>query len=223
MLALQAALFLVLVTLVGTQAAKRWGWRLDALRIRNAPFVVGMATCLGLATLSAHIGLAAIIGAFLAGMVFAETRDQFELEHRGLPVYELLVPFFFVITGSQVDWRLFLDLNLMSLALAVTALAILGKLVACGAASWGLPLRKVAVIGFGMAPRGEVGLIVASVGTSLGVIPPPIFSVVVIMSVLTTLVVPPILGLLYRGQSSESKPRSDNRQWAEPDGVLPEF
>ena len=158
---------------------------------RNAPFVVAVGAMLGLATAAAQIGLAAIIGAFLAGMVFAELSEQYELEKQTLPLYEFLVPLFFVITGSRVDWRLFLDGSVLGLALTVTALAIVGKLIGCGAAALGMGgWRPVAIIGVGMAPRGEVGLIVANVGASMAIIPNEMFSTVVIMSVLTTLVVP---------------------------------
>jgi Kef-type K+ transport system membrane component KefB len=79
-----------------------------------------------LAAPSARIGLAAIIGGFLAGMVFAEAREHYELEHRTPPIYQFLVPFLFVITGAQADWRLFLDGGLMTIALGVTALALVG-------------------------------------------------------------------------------------------------
>lgn len=220
-IAIQALVFVVFVALVGTHAVRRFGWRVEMLRVRNAPFVVAMATCLGLAALAAQIGLAAIIGAFLAGMAFAETRDRYELEHRALPVYELLVPFFFVVTGSQVDWRLFLDGSLLGLAAAVTGLAVLSKLVGCGLAAAGLGRRAMAVVGVGMVPRGEVGLIVASVGASLRVIPPPVFSVVVMMSVITTLVVPPVLTLLYRGE--RQRVAAEEVPIEAPDQVLPEL
>lgn len=100
--------------------------------------MVAVPVMVGLAALSAQIGLAAIIGAFLAGMVFAELREQYELERQTLPLYELLVPLFFVIPGSRVDWRLFFDVPLMGLALAVTVLAIVGKLAGRGVGAWGL-------------------------------------------------------------------------------------
>ncbi|MBA2446613.1 MAG: cation:proton antiporter [Chloroflexi bacterium] len=220
----QAIAFTLFVALAGRHAVRRWSIHLERLRIRNAPFVVAVAVMLGLATLSAQIGLAAIIGAFLAGMVFAELRDQYELEHRALPLYELLVPLFFVITGSHVDWRLFLDGSILGIALAVTVLAIVGKLVGCGAGALGLGWRSVAIVGVGMAPRGEVGLIVANVGKSLAVIPDAMFSTVVIMSVLTTLVVPPVLTLLYRGQPAETVPMPRTTdQFAVADGRLPEL
>jgi Kef-type K+ transport system membrane component KefB len=182
--------------------------------------VVGVLVMLGLATLAAQIGLAAIIGAFLGGMVFAELSDQYELEQKALPLYEFLVPLFFVITGTRVDWRLFLDGSLLGIALTVTALAIVGKLIGRGAAALGLGWRRAAIVGVGMAPRGEVGLIVANVGASLAAIPSHMFSTVVIMSVLTTLVVPPVLTLLNGAARPAAEPVTD---YAVADGRLPDL
>jgi Kef-type K+ transport system membrane component KefB len=226
LIALQAIAFTVFVALAGRHAVRRWSAHLEHLRVRNAPFVVAVLIMLGLATMSASIGLAAIIGAFLAGMVFAELREQYELERQALPLYELLVPLFFVITGSLVDWRLFLDGPLLGLALAVTALAIVGKVIGCGAGMWGMGWRSAAIVGVGMAPRGEVGLIVANVGRSLDVIPEAMFSTVVMMSMLTTLVVPPVLSMLYRGrESSDTQVRDPEKtvDFAVADGRLPDL
>ena len=220
LIAAQAVAFTIFVALAGRYAARRWSIHLDRLRIRNAPFVVGMLVMLGLATVAAQIGLAAIIGAFLAGMVFAELNEQFELERQVMPLYVVLVPLFFVITGSRVDWRLFLDGPLLGIALAITVLAIVGKLLGCGAAALGLGWRRAAIVGVGMAPRGEVGLIVANVGASLAVIPNEMYSAVVIMSVLTTLAVPPVLTQLYGGRSADS---ARVEQYAVADGRLPDL
>jgi Kef-type K+ transport system membrane component KefB len=223
-IALQALAFTAFVALAGRQAVRTWSIHLDRLPVRNAPFVVAILLMLGLASLSATIGLAAIIGAFLAGMVLAEVREQYELEKQALPIYELLVPLFFVITGSRVDWRLFLDVNVLGLALMVTLLAIVGKLVGCGLGGLGNGIRSAAIIGVGMAPRGEVGLIVANVGQSIGAIPDVMFSTVVIMSLLTTLVVPPVLTALYgkRPDPSEGEPRPAT-DYAIADGRLPDL
>jgi Kef-type K+ transport system membrane component KefB len=218
----QAIAFTVFVALAGRHAAQHWSMHLERLRIRNAPFVVAVLVMLGLAVVAAKIGLAAIIGAFLAGMVFAELREQYDLEKQALPLYEFLVPLFFVITGTHVDWRLFLDGSLLGVALSITGLAILGKLVGCGAGAWGMGARSVAIIGVGMVPRGEVGLIVANVGKSLGVISDAIFSTVVIMSVLTTLVVPPLLTLLYRGRADGAR-SEQTVDFAVADGRLPDL
>ena len=88
-----------LLALVGTGRVRRYGLGLGRLKMDGAPLAVSLLAMLGLAALSASIGLAAIIGAFLAGMVFAEAREHFELEHQALPIYQFLVPFFFVLTG----------------------------------------------------------------------------------------------------------------------------
>jgi Kef-type K+ transport system membrane component KefB len=199
LLTVQVAAFTLFLMFVGTHIVRRYSVHLESLRIQNAPFVVGVLVCLGLAALAGYIGLAAIIGAFMAGMVLAEAREQYRLEHHTLPVYEFLVPFFFVITGSMVDWRVFLDSSIMGLAAAVTGLAILGKLVGCGLGGWGMGTRSALIVGSGMVPRGEVGLIVASIGRSIGAIPEELFTVVIIMSVVTTLVIPPVLKVLYKG------------------------
>jgi Kef-type K+ transport system membrane component KefB len=222
-----AVAFTAFVAFAGTRVVRRFSCHLEGLHIRNAPFVVAVTVCLGLAALAAVIGLAAIIGAFLAGLAFAETREQYALEHQTLPVYELLVPMFFVITGASVDWRLFLDGSLLGLALVITVLAIATKAVGCGLGAGGLGLRSMAIVGVGMAPRGEVGLIVASIGQGTSALPPQIFSVVVVMSVLTTLVVPPLLPLLFRGHAAPvpSTPLSadDPALVAVQDGRLPDL
>lgn len=212
LIAAEALIFTGFVVLVGSGAVRRFDAHLDALRVRNSAFVAAIIVCLGLAGLAGYIGLAAIIGAFLAGMIFAEARQHHDLVNQTLPVYDLLVPFFFVVTGAQLDPRLFLDGRLAGLALAITALAIAGKLLGCSVGALGLPLRSVAIIGVGMVPRGEVGLIVASVGRSLHVIPDELFSVVVVMSVLTTVLVPPILNLLYRLPSQPIVEKLDDQE-----------
>jgi Kef-type K+ transport system membrane component KefB len=154
---------------------------------------------LGLSALAGIIGLAAIIGAFLAGMMLAEAKERYNLEQQALPVYEFLVPFFFVIIGTKVDPGAFTDTTILAVALGVTALAVVGKLIGGGIASVGLPVRSAAIIGTGMVPRGEVGLVVASIGAGIGVISDDMFSVVVFMSIATTILAPPVLVWLYRG------------------------
>jgi Kef-type K+ transport system membrane component KefB len=203
---LQAVIFVALVVLVGARVLRRFSAHLELLRLRNAPFVVAVAVCLGLAAVAAQIGLAGIIGAFLAGMVFAESREQHEIERQTMPLFDFLVPFFFVITGTAVDPSMFVDPAVIGVALALTALAVAGKLIGCGAAAWSLGPRSAAIIGVGMVPRGEVGLIVASIGRGLGALPDEVFSIVVVMSILTTVIVPPVLKLLYTGRSGE-RPR----------------
>jgi len=197
--ALAAVAFVAFAALVGTRVIRQYSIHLERLKIRNAPFLVAMIVMLGLSALAGIIGLAAIIGAFLAGMMLAEAKERFNLEQQALPVYEFLVPFFFVIIGTKVDPGAFTDTTILMVALGVTGLAVLGKLMGGGIASVGLPVRSAAIIGTGMVPRGEVGLVVASIGAGIGAISDDMFSVVVFMSIATTIIAPPALVRLYRG------------------------
>ncbi len=197
--ALAAVAFVAFVALVGTRVIRQYSIHLERLKVRNAPFLVAMIVMLGLSALAGIIGLAAIIGAFLAGMMLAEAKERFNLEQQALPVYEFLVPFFFVIIGTKVDPGAFMDTTILMVALGVTGLAVLGKLIGGSLASVGLPRRSAAIIGTGMVPRGEVGLVVASIGAGIGAISDDMFSVVVFMSIATTIIAPPALVGLYRG------------------------
>ncbi len=112
----------------------------------------------------------------------------------------VFVPIFFVYTGMQVKLETIFDPKILGVALAVTVVAIFGKL-ACG-----LVVKKPVskwIVGFGMVPRGEVGLIFANIGLALGVMSDELFSVVVIMVILTTLLTPPILNALLKREPEE--------------------
>ena len=196
-LAVEAIGFVVVLALLGHRIVGAATPVVEAARLHRSELAFALAVCLGLAALAGAVGLAAIIGAFLAGMAFAEVRPRWDLEKQVDPVYQLLVPFFFVITGARVDLGALTDPETLGLVAAITTLAILGKLIGCGGAAWGMGRRSVAIIGVGMVPRGEVGIIVASVGLSEGIIKPDLYGVVVAMSILTTLVAPPFLKGLF--------------------------
>jgi len=217
--ALAAVAFVVFAALVGTRVIQQYSIHLERLRVRNAPFLVAIILMLGLSALAGIIGLAAIVGAFLAGMMLAEARERFNLEQQAMPIYEFLVPFFFVIVGTKVDPAAFKDMEILAIALGVTALAVAGKLLGGGLASAGRPFRSVAIVGVGMVPRGEVGLVVASIGTGIGAISADMFSVVVFMSIATTLLVPPVLVALYRGY----RPARVEPAWPKEEIGLPEL
>jgi Kef-type K+ transport system membrane component KefB len=134
-------------------------------------------------------------------MVLAEAREQYQFERQVLPLYQFLAPYFFVVTGAEVNLQVFANPAVVMLAAVLTVLGILGKLIGGALGAWGASTPRLlgaAIVGVGMVPRGEVGLIVAGIGRSRGVIPDDIFSAVVIMSIATTLVAPPLLTWLYR-------------------------
>jgi Kef-type K+ transport system membrane component KefB len=221
LIAAQAVGFIVFVVLIGTRTLRQFSAHLERLPFTHAPLVVALAMMLGLATIAGAVGLAAIIGAFLAGMVMAQEAERFALEDAVVPIYEFLVPFFFVIIGTRVDPALFLDGRVMGGALAITVVAIIAKLAGAGLGGLGLGGRAAAIIGVGMVPRGEVGLIVASLGLSRGLIGAEYFSTVVVMSILTTLIVPPLLAWLGAPLVRQPGPTRGERMGAA--GRLPQM
>ncbi|HYH42104.1 MAG TPA: cation:proton antiporter [Burkholderiales bacterium] len=130
-----------------------------------------------------------------------EAHAQKHLEHMLDPISHFMVPLFFVLAGMNVKLDVFLDPAVVAVAVMLTTAAIAGKLVAGVAAGRGVNRW---VVGWGMVPRGEVGLIFAFVGKSLGVVNDAAFSVIVVMVMLTTLVTPPVLAYLLRGERSAS-------------------
>jgi Kef-type K+ transport system membrane component KefB len=188
-----ALAFLAFFALGGTRLLRRQPRLLHAPRFSESPLLPAVILCLGLAALAAHIGLAAIIGAFLAGMIVAETKEQHPIQQEVSPLYAFFPPFFFVFIGMQVELDEFRDLSTLGLLLGVTALAIVTKYAGARLGARGLPARDGQVIALGMVPRGEVGIIVAGIGATAGVVGPQLFAVIVGMSVLTTLLVPPLL------------------------------
>lgn len=169
-----------------------------------SPLPLAIIVCLGLSFFASFAGLAAIIGAFLAGMAFAEFKDKWPCEEDFHPINEFLVPFFFLFVGISVDIASFGDVLLV--AVLVTLLAIASKFIGCGIGARSLGGKSATIIGVGMIPRGEVGIIVASIGLSLAVISQSLFSVVVFMSMATTIVAPPLLTWAFRRKFGDSCP-----------------
>lgn len=202
----EAAAFTVFVLFIGGRAAHRVSAHFSRLRIAQPAFVIPIALCLGLSALAAHIGLAAIVGAFLAGMVFAETKEAPTIQRSMDEVYALMVPIFFVVMGTKVDIYSFARPEVLILGLMVTLLAIIGKVVGCGLAAYKLGRQEAAVVGIAMMPRGEVGIVVASIGLSRGIINDDIYSIVIFMSIITTLIAPPLLRLALSQPKKASHP-----------------
>jgi Kef-type K+ transport system membrane component KefB len=185
--------FVVFVAIGGTRLVARWPDVFHAPRFSESPLLPAVILCLGLAAFAAQIGLAAIIGAFLAGMVVAETKDRHDFEEEVAPLYAFFPPFFFVFIGLEVDLGAFADAGTLGLLLAITVLAFATKFLSAWLAARSMGARDALVVALGMVPRGEVGIIVAGIGATAGVIEPDLFAVIVGMSIATTLVIPPLL------------------------------
>lgn len=142
-------------------------------------------------------GIAGISGAFLVGMALRRARHRaVEDIERGLHAlnYAFLVPLFFVSIGLQANLRL-LSADLLPFALVITALAIVTKVIGAGGGTKlaGFDNQSALRVGLGMISRGEVGLIIAAIGIGYGILPPEVFTVVVFVVLVTTIITPPLV------------------------------
>jgi len=194
-----AVAFTVIVAKWGTHAMERFVPHVEKrLRLSEPQFVLAMAMLFGLSLLSVWIGVAAIVGAFLAGMALAESTGP-RVRHLSNGVAELLVPFFLAGIGLHVDLSAFSNWSNALLAITILAAAVVSKFIGCGLGAWGMGKTEALRIGIGMIPRGEVGMVVAQIGLGFGIIRQNIYGVVVFMSVATTIVAPPLIKMAYRG------------------------
>jgi Kef-type K+ transport system membrane component KefB len=170
------------------------------LRLEDAEFHFSTLLLFGLALLSVYAGVAAIIGAFLAGMALGESvsRRVQDLVHG---TTELLMPFFLVGIGLAVEVRQFSDPKMLALGGMVLVLAVVSKLGGCGVAALGLGRKAAYQVGAGMVPRGEIGMVAAQIGLGMGAISQGIYGSVVLMAVATTAVAPLLLGHAFRGET----------------------
>ena len=159
----------------------------------DTPLVPAFILMFALALVSAAIGLAAIIGAFVAGLIVAETEAQDELQHEIRPLGLIFTPFFFAVTGAQIDLGALVDPAIAALAIVLTLAGIVTKIIGglIGARSVGR--WSSAAVGFGMVPRGEVGIVVANLGLAGGFLSPGVFGAVIVAVVLTTVIAPYLL------------------------------
>jgi Kef-type K+ transport system membrane component KefB len=192
--------FLVAAVLVGRFLVPRLFDLIVRMRVRYVLPVFAIAFALGLSSLAAVAGSALIIGAFAAGIILSGTNQFDTIEHEVRPIASIFTPIFFVSVGASVDLRL-LDPTLpaargtLVVAGVLVVIAIVGKLVAGWAAPW-VPMRRL-VVGVGMVPRGEVGLIFADIGLRTGILTESVFGAVLLMVMVTTFVAPPGLKALF--------------------------
>jgi Kef-type K+ transport system membrane component KefB len=190
--------FTVLIATAGTRIARRVVPRVSAgLKSAEADFSIALTVLFALSLLAVYAGVAAIVGAFLAGMALSETSGKRVLDLSG-GATELLVPFFLVGIGLHFDVAAFAERSTLLLALVIFVAAVLSKLVGCGLGAIRLGRADALRVGVGMVPRGEVGMVVAQIGLSMGVMSKGVYGIVVFMSLATTVVAPPLLSWAYR-------------------------
>lgn len=145
------------------------------------------------ALLAQFVGLAAIIGAFVVGLFVAETPVREEVEHGFRSLLGIFAPFFFAVTGANIDMSALLDPELLVIVLVLAVMGVLTKLLGGIIGSWRLGKWNSVVVGVGMSPRGEVGIVVSALGLSLALIGQEIYAVLLAAVILTTLVAPVML------------------------------
>jgi Kef-type K+ transport system membrane component KefB len=199
----KASIFLIGSLALGVAFSRHLFSLASRLRPGGLLLALGVSFCFVLAWLADAIGLAPIIGAFAAGLILEDVheikfvaRGERPLHETIEPIAQLLVPIFFVLMGIHTDLRAFADASLYLVAAMLTLAAIAGKQV-CALVVSGKTLDRIS-IGIGMVPRGEVGLIFASIGAGLTiaghrVISASVYSAVVIVVMVTTMATPPAL------------------------------
>jgi Kef-type K+ transport system membrane component KefB len=177
----------------------------NLLKTRGNLIIPAMVFAFFMAFIGNAIHLEAILGAFAAGLVLDETDERKELDEQIKPVADILVPIFFVTVGAKVDLSVLnpaIPENREGLIISafLIGIAIVGKVVT-GWAVFGQPDINRLAIGFGMIPRGEVGLVFAAIGTASGVLDKALQAAIIIMVILTTFLAPPLLRLVFGTES----------------------
>ena len=209
--AVLAMAFMAVIAFWGPALVRRW---LPSFRSRaradEAEFHIALLLLFALSALALYTGVAAIVGAFLAGLALAAHVDK-RVRTLTQGVSELLVPFFLAGIGLNFDAAIFRSRRTVALALLVLAAAIASKVLGCGAAAISLGWRNALRVGVGMVPRGEVAMIAAQLGLTTAVLSASTYSVIVFVVVGTALVTPLLLQITFAVPAGQ-----ESRQQASP-------
>jgi len=196
--------FVTLVALIGHRAVRHSERVITRLRATHAYFVAAVACCLGLSVLSSVIGIAPIVGAFLAGLAFAELAEGKRLQVHFEGLTEFLMPLFLVSVGMQFSAEHVSSWSTLGFALALSGVGVATKVIGCGLPMLRHGRREALRVGCGMVPRGEVGIVIAQLGTKTGMLDDVEFAAVIVMVLLTTLSAPVLLAPLFRRPAGEA-------------------
>ncbi|MDY6958379.1 MAG: cation:proton antiporter [Halobacteriota archaeon] len=188
--AVTAILFLAGSLVIGKKLAPHVISMLGKVKTSGITVVAAFAFTLSLALVADFFGLAPVLGGFFAGLILAQSRNRDDIYEQTAPLTELFTPVFFVMMGTVIGVET-LNADAIQIALLITVVAIMGKL-SSGLGAIGTKLNKM-TIGSGMVSRGEIALIFISFGLAQGVISPTVYSGMVIMVILTTIVAPMFL------------------------------
>ena len=198
-----ATAFVVVTAIWGTRVVSRIFPHFHSrIRADEAQFDVAIVLLFSLAVLAFYAGVAAIVGAFLAGLALADSADS-RVRNLTRGVTELLVPFFLAGIGLNFDIGIFRSRSTVLLSLVMLLAAVVTKVIGCGLATlsqgWQTSLR----VGVGMVPRGEVAMVAAQLGLTTLVLSAAVYSVIVFVVVASALLTPPLLKMAF-GDSAGS-------------------
>ena len=196
---LLAVAFLVGGIAIGIPLAPHMLRLAKKLRTRGMLTISAFLFCLTLSYLAHKLGLAAIVGAFAAGLVLARTEDLVHIQQRIKPIADIFVPIFFVMLGVSVNLSVMNPLDPHARGnLAFIGILVLVAVAMKVVAGLGVLKRGVSrlVVGVGMIPRGEVGLIFASIGLTRNIITSAEYAAIVAVVIITTFITPPLLKLV---------------------------
>ena len=200
MVAVRTLGFWIALSVAGVLLSKHISRLIGRFNVSGAAVALALALAFGAAVLAEVAGLAMIIGAFSIGLALSGTDLAQRLETPLNGVYAFLVPVFFVVTGMMVDVN---ELGgVWQFGLVLTILATLGKVFGSGLPALAVDFNRRGAmrIGFGMLPRGEVALIMASIGITEGLIDNSLFGVTIMMTLVTTIVAPIVLSRLFKNE-----------------------
>ena len=195
-LAAEAIAFSFFMLFVAPRVMRRVSPNIGRLSTHNPQLILALTICLGLSVAAEKIGLAAIIGAFFAGLTFSDFSPRWNLQPRVEAINEFLAPFFFFTMGARLNLNV-LTPDLVVAAAVISVLAIVAKILGCGLPVYGRGREIAMQVGVGMTPRGEVGLIVALIGLQMNMISASAYAIVIFMTAATTMFAPPILRVLF--------------------------
>jgi Kef-type K+ transport system membrane component KefB len=201
-LVISAGVFLIGSILVGRLISPWFVGLVKEMKTRGQVLITGLIFAFALSYIATAIHLEAILGAFAAGLILAETEKRKELEAQIIPLADFFVPVFFVCVGAKTDISVLnpaMPTNREGLIIAtfLILVAILGKVIT-GFTVFGNPNLNKLAIGVGMIPRGEVGLVFAGVGSASGALSEATEAAIIVMVISTTFIAPPLLRLVFK-------------------------
>lgn len=201
LLAIQAFSFVFFIAFIGPKITRK---RATFFSNFSCDFIFEMSLIimLALAILAEYIGLAAIVGSFLAGLVLSEIREFTTIEDRYRTIAWFFTPFFFAILGTHIEFDAFKHLSTIVEVIVFTMIAVAGKMIGGYLGSIKKGFQTALEVGVGMVPRGEVGIVVAGMALSYKVVNAEVYGSLIATILLTTIISPFLIRWVYKKDKS---------------------